>query len=410
MGPPGNAVLGYSLMRRLTITVALVVLSGSATVAQAGPFGGFAGDSSVYLQGGDRLCRPVTIARMGARDNTAAVCSKGAPDVVARLKVTKGTAQVGAGARYDATIQGSSFTIRDKQIGTALVTWSATDPITKIIAIHVSGDKKLLAVEYEARMFGRSRQQVMGFRLPAVQRAPQPRADRVKTKKTLTADQSKALGKALKKARKLAHRGRHRRAEAAFRKVLAIDPDHPEARYGVAVALAGRRKFAAAIAELTILSRSKHPRAIVFLVEARSARVFRSRRAAQAFRVATLLAPMPGRVKSAYERVAGQGGTWEQTGQRCTKAWVNLRLRRLPKQTFKLRIRSRCPGNNYVVRLHGMWKTKGTSGLALRMPNGNKADSVVQCQLSVCRDGSGEDCMRCPIDRDLVVEFRTVRR
>lgn len=214
-----------------------------------------------------------------------------------------------------------------------------------------------------------------------------------------------AVARALAAADRQLKRRRWKQAEAAYRKVLAQDGDHPAARYGLAVALIHQKKTAEAIAALQELGRSSRPDAPPWRVEARLGKHFESLRADPAFRRAVGIDPDPARPPTAYERLVGQGGTWEQAGMPCQEPQVTLSLDR-KKKKFSLVIRTRCQGMDDRTRLGGTWAAAGTDRLALTFPNQGGPDERLECSLAP--DG-GEDALTCALE-DLSFTMRVVRR
>jgi hypothetical protein len=406
-------------MRNAPIIAALAVLLLASPTASAGTFGGFSKNETVYLNGSHQVCKPIPLAKLGTSSSAGPKCSSADAQAVARHQFKRLPAQRGVTADFRAVASGMSLIIVNARTNAKVVSWSAGDPISRVINVYATKAKDLIAVEYETRMGGSASTDVVAFRLPTGSRPNTTTTTTTTNTNTntqpgtkLDAAQRKQYAKLMKQAKRWQRRGRRGRTKAIalYRKALALDSNLPEPRFRIAVILAKGKKTSQTLAELKLLAASKHPRAIVWLVEARSNRAFRKLYANKIFRAVVGLDRKSSQATTAYERVAGFGGKWEQAGQVCEKAWVNLNLRRLPKQTFRLRIKSRCRGYADTTRLGGKWKAVGRAQLNLVLPNKGAKDQTVVCRLFQCTDGSGEDCMRCPIARDIILNLRVVRR
>jgi hypothetical protein len=202
-------------------------------------------------------------------------------------------------------------------------------------------------------------------------------------------------------------RRRWKKAEEAYRAALA-GGDVPAARYGLAAALAGQGSAADAITELVALARSTHPEAPRWLVEARLGDRFSRLRGEAGFRRAVGIDPDPARPPTAYERLVGLGGRWEQTGTACQQPTVDLGLDRKTGK-FQLVIRNRCQGQDESTRLGGTWQASGAAALELRFPNAGGPEEKLSCQLDAAPDRTGEDRLSCTLE-DMTFTMRVVRR
>jgi hypothetical protein len=192
------------------------------------------------------------------------------------------------------------------------------------------------------------------------------------------------------------------RAAAAWRAVLALDAQHAEALFRSAQ-LVGRQP-AAALAALAALAGSPRPDAIEWLIEARFDPAFAALRAEPRFRAAVGL---DRRATSAYERLLGLGGQWEQSGTACDRAEVRLALAR--DRTFKLRVRTACQGSQLDMPFKGTWRIEGDR-VVLTLPNkGRKTTEADEagCALQAAGD---EDALTCQIGRDLDFTVLPTRR
>lgn len=403
---------------RFLLVFAAILLVGAE--ARAGTFGGFSRDERLYLRGPDRVCEPFAA---GKTVSGFPKCSQATPKDVASLGFRKGTLQVGATARYKVSVRkGTAICVVDTRSGKKAAGWASVDPISRITAVRVSQNGRLVAVEYEARTAGRPVEEVVVFSMPVSGAAPAPTPGVAEEAPSKSPDPGGArVGPAVpdkdreaaqatvSKAWKLVARGKYAKAAALFEQALSLDRGSSEARYGLAVTLARRGKKAQAIAALAELRSSSDPEAVVWRVEARFDKAFKKLLANGEFRKAVGLDVAPGTPASPYERLVGQGGHWEQGAVPCDRARVNLDLQRLPRR-FKMRIRNRCQGLDETTRLDGSWALAQGAGLELTFPNVDGPDETMRCGLAVCPDGSGEDCLTCGVGTDMEMKFRVVRR
>ncbi len=415
-----------------TTLALLALLSVAAGSAAAGPFGGFASQGDFYLSGTDQVCR--AIALDGPTSRATPTCEVADDRRIAAARFRQGSLQKGRGAVFAASARGNELTLTRQPSGETVVVWSSFDPIADVVAVHADDKKRLVAVEYQVRFGGRVRVETVGFvvsrdRSPGAtpDADPSPDSDADPTGpapgQTGTADgagadqadgsaagptDSPELSAALERARRLDKRGRARPAETAYRAALALDEDHPEARYGLAKQLAKQLKRPAAVAALQRLaaSRAERPDAIEWLVEARFERAFAALRADPDFRKATGLDRDPARERPLYERLFGFSDTWEQAEVKCEQAEVRLAMKRR-QASAKLTITSRCGGFPSKTRLSGNIRLRGDDRVELVLPNRGGPEEVVACEMATCSD---EDCLRCAIDRDLSFTLLPVRR
>jgi hypothetical protein len=394
-------------MRRAIAALVVGFLGpGLAATAAAGPFGGFARDGKSYLDGGDRVCQPA-----GAG---APVCRKASKEEVTRLGFRMGTPQRGSTATVTAEASGSTIKIKDARSKALLVEWKAIDPVARIVAVHLADGGGLVAVEFETRASGRTVGQTVGLTLrgkaassatakpqkgTAQLPAPPPAAA------TLTPEQARAVAAAVKDGGAQLKKKKWAAAEAAYRKAIGTAGDHPAARFGLAAALAQQKKKPEAVAELKLLGRSPLADAPVWLVEARASAHFTALREDPDFRRAVGIDRDPDRQPSAYERLVGPGGSWEQTGQSCQTPTISLKLDRKTKK-FVLLIRVRCQGDDETTRLGGTWAASGQTDLMLTFPNPGGTDEKLTCKLT---ESGSEDALGCTLE-DIVMDLRVVRR
>lgn len=434
-GPGAALVVSFGGMFRIVLAVLAILVAGGVTPAAAGSFGGFSEDQTRYLSGRDQVCVPIAVADPGP--SAAAQASRAVPACepaddrrVASARFRRGVPQQGPRADYEASARGTDITLRERRSGRTLVIWSSVDPIDRITGVHASESRApggpgapvaLVAVEYEVRFGGRTRIETVAFAISAaapaavtpavpVPPAPGPSAGTPPAPGppagTPPAPDDPRVGERLGKARRLDARNQAKPAEAAYRQVLEIDPDHAEARYGLARSLARQRKQPAAIEALVALARSSRPDAAEWLVEARFDRAFQGLRGDPAFRAATGLDPDPARQRSLYERLLGFSDTWEQAEVKCEQAEVRLSLERRARK-FRLAITTRCGGYPTTTRLQGRFRLGQGDRVDLVLPNAEGPEDAVACRMQLC---SSEDCLQCVVDEDLTFTVLPVRR
>jgi hypothetical protein len=409
-------------LRRLVASVAGLSTLALSALALAGPFGGFSRDGTRYLDG-SRVCQPVSGARGAPR------CEKKGADEIARLGFRKGTVQRGAGAAVAAQVSGTRLVVRSADGKTALADWDSGNPVGAVSAVYLGEAGKLVAIEYDARLSGRSTPQVVvlalsspvggGASRPSTPSTPAPSPSTTSPSPSTSSPTSPSPASAptpddpkltaqLRAADKQLARKKWKQAEAEFRGALALSADHPAARYGVAASLAGQRRSAEALAELSALARSTHPQAPRWLVEARLGPHFTGLQGDAGFRRTVGIDRDPARAPSAYERIIGPGGRWEQTGTPCQEPTVDLMLDR-KSEKFQLTIRVRCQGDDETTRLSGTWKAEGAELLRLRFPNVEGPEEQLTCKLAAAPGPSAEDTLGCSLE-DLQMTLRIVRR
>lgn len=389
-------------MRPVQVAILAVVVS-LASPASAGVFGGFGGREDGYLVGRDKICTPLAVAS-GKASGTPA-CSKASDDQVAQLSVKEAKALHGRDASHSAASKGRTIEVTATKKEAVVVTWEAPDPISRIDDVYVSQYGNLIAVEYSVRRGSRDVSEVVVFDLrgatttdPVTGDSKPPVTDKPPVVEPPPA--TAKLTKAVKAARKAA-KGKPASALKAWNKVLAIDPDHSEARYGVAIAHARARKPDLAIAALEALGATGRSDAAEYLILARFEKAFAKVRADAKFRAAVGL---DGGSDDFYERLMGQGGSWEQPETACDTPGVSLTLEQA--RTFKLVISSTCSGDRWKDVFKGRWEAK-EPGLRLILPNKGRDDEAFEC--AVERDGD-EDAIKCVLDDDLSFVVRPVRR
>ena len=402
----------------------LLVLGGSlllAGTAAADKLGGFSGVDRPYLVNQDRVCTPLKVADGAAAG--APACTQAAADVVARLSIKDPILQEGPKATFAATASGRTLTVTRKASGTPVVTWSAADPIGKVVEVYASQYQDRVAVAYTTRRLGKEVTDVIAFDLgqgagsqptapagkdPAGQdpagRAPTGK-DPAGTAPTGTAAPAPPADPKVTAAAAAARKApAGARALAAWKAVLAQDGTHPEALFRVAAAQVAAKQTADALATLGVLGGATRADALEWLVEARFDPAFASMRGDAKFRAAVGLDRKP---TSMYERMMGFGGQWEQSATACDKPEV--RLAALRDRTFKLRVKTACQGSTSEMAFKGTWRVEG-GNVVLTFPNKHKtitADDETVCSFEPAGDEEG---LKCTIGRDLEFTVLPTRR
>jgi hypothetical protein len=387
-----------------------LVLGGSlllAGTAGADRFGGFSGIDRPYLVNQDRVCTPLKVTDGAAAG--APSCTQAAADAVARLSIKEPIPQSGPKATFAATASGRTITVTRKASGTAVVTWSAVDPISKIIDVYASQYGDRVAVAYTTRRAGKEVTDVIAFDLgqgagvqPTAPTDPSGKDPTAKDPSALPAPPADPKVTAAVAAAQKAPAGP--RALAAWKAVLVLDGTHPEALYRVAAAQAAAKQTADALTTLGVLAGSSRPDAIEWLVEARFDPAFAGVRSDAKFRAAVGL---DRKARSLYERMMGFGGQWEQSGTSCDRAEV--RLTALRDRSFKLRVKTACQGSTFEMPFKGTWRIEN-GGIVLSFPNKGKtttAGDESPCSFEPVGDEEG---LKCSIGRDLEFTVLPARR
>lgn len=387
-------------------------LAGLAGTARADKFGGFSGIDRPYLVNQDRICTPVAV-KDGAASG-APSCAPATADVVAKLSIKEPVLQSGPKATFAATASGRTITVTRKTSGTPVVTWSAIDPIGKVVEVYASQYGDRVAVAYTTRRAGKEVTDVIGFDLglgsgiapgkDPVEPGPGPtdptaKDPTAKDPATPAPPADPKLAAAVASAQKAGPK-----AVGAWKVVLAIDAAHSEALYRVAAGQLAAKQAADALATLAVLGASTRADAIEWMIEARFDAAFASLRADPKFRTAVGL---DRKGTSLYERMMGFGGQWEQTGTACDKAEV--RLTALRDRTFKLKVKTACQGNQFEMPFKGTWRIEGAR-IVLTFPNKGKAVSAEDESACAFQTTGDEDALKCTIGRDLEFTVLPARR
>lgn len=373
-----------------------------AAPAAADPFGGFSGVDQPYVVGTDRVCQPLDVVDGVAKGMPA--CEHAGADVIAQLSIKPPQAQRGAKAAFAATASDKVLTVAN-QAGTAVVTWTAPDPIGKVVEVYASQYEDRVAVAYTSRRLGREVTDVVAFvitkttgRDHAVLTPPSatPGTGSGSSAGPPAAPVDPVLTKAIDKAKSAPKP----KAVAAWQDVLALDADNSEAHYRIAAL----SKPADALGKLVALAASRRDDAVEWLIEARFDPAFASLRADPKFRAAVGL---DRKSTTPYERLMGLGGHWEQTGTSCDKPDVWLDASR--DRAVKVRIKSSCEGRVFDTARKGIWRVDG-AGVVLNLARkGEKATARDEAPCAF--EGHGdEDALRCKLDRDLEFVVLPTRR
>lgn len=384
-------------MRRALVVAVLA----TPAAASADTFGGFSGVDRPYLVNQDKVCAPLKVS--GGSAAGAPACEKAAADVVARLSMKAPIPQTGPKAAFAATAAGRTLTIVRKQSGATVVTWEAIDAIARVVDVYASQYEDRIAVAYITRRAGKEITDVVGFDLgqgaSTVRPAPgdpKPSQDPPEATPAPADPKVTAAVTAARKAPKA-------RAIGAWQAVLALDAGHPEALYRIATAQLAAKQRADALATIERLGGSTHAEAIEWRIEARFDGAFAALRADPKFRAAVGL---DRKGSSAYERLMGFGGQWEQTGTACDKPEVRLTASR--DRSFKLRVKTSCQGSVYDTPFKGTWRLDGDR-VVLGLPNQGKVtkEDEAGCVFEASGD---EDALRCTLGRDLEFSVLPARR
>ncbi|MBL0213495.1 MAG: hypothetical protein IPQ07_06420 [Myxococcales bacterium] len=285
------------------------------------------------------------------------------------------------------------------------MTWDAPDPITKIVEVYGSQYDDRVAVAYTTRRMGKELTDIVGFDLQKeVRHDPQLDPDHptgpTVTPPTVTPPEDPKLTKAVAAARKLTKA----KALAGWQAVISIDPQHAEALYQIAVLQAGAKKPAEAQASISALAASTRPDAIEWLIEARFDKAFATLRADPQFRAKIGLDKKGG---SAYERLMGFGGQWEQTGTSCDTPEVRFTATR--DRVVRIRVKSRCSGQVYDLPFKGAWRSDGDRVV---LTFATKGKAVTAADEAVCKfEAQGdEDSLHCNLGNDIEFVVLPTRR
>lgn len=384
-------------MRSAVLLVLLVAPAAADT------FGGFSGVDVPYLVNQDRVCRPLAV-KDGAATG-APTCEKAAADVIAKLSFKDPIVQRGPKATFVATASGRTLTVT-KKTGDPVVTWTSTDPIGKVVDVYASQYEDRVAVAYTVRKLGKEVTEVIGFEVIKTtgRDATQPPTTTQPPPATTVTPAAPPEDPKVKKAVEAARKASKAKAMAAWQAVLAIDKEHSEAMYRIAVLQLGAKKNADALAMLDKLAKSTRGDAIEWLVEARFDNAFAPLRSDAKYRAAVGL---DRKSQTAYERIMGFGGQWEQTGTSCDTPEVRLTL--LRDRTFKLRVKSVCRGQSFEQPFKGTWRLD-TDGIVLTLPTKGKQATAKDDAPCAFGKERGEDSLHCELDRDLDFVVLPTRR
>jgi hypothetical protein len=394
-------------MRRTAIALPFVGFMALSSPARGDTFGGFSGVDRPYLVNQDRVCTAIVVANSTAVG--APRCEKVAADVIARLSIKPPIVQSGAKASFVAQAAGRTITVSRKTGGT-VVAWDAPDPVVKIIETYASQYDDRVAVAYIVRRAGKEVTDVVAFDLgqnqtaikdPAVPaRDPAVDPTRPAPADGATTPDDPRLAKAVADARAASKP----KALAAWKAVLAVDGAHSEALFRSAAAAVAAKHSAEALATLSSLAGSGRGDAIEWLVEARFAAAFASLRADPKFRTTVGLDRKPA---TAYERLMGFGGQWEQTGTSCEKPDVRFSATR--ERGFKLRVKTSCEGSVYDTSFKGTWRIADNRIVLVLATKGKQVSAADEATCGFESAGD-EDAMRCSLGHDIDFVVLPTRR
>ena len=373
-----------------------------AVPAAADTFGGFSGVDKPYLVNQDKVCTPLRVS--GGTATGAPTCEKAGADVVAKLSIKDPIVQRGQKATFAATASGRTLTVTRVPAGDAVVTWSSTDPIGKVVDVYASQYGERVAVAYTTRRLGKEVPAVIAFDLGKPSEATTPGTTTppvtTTTPGTTAAPEDPAVSKAVAAARK----AKGKAAVAAWQKVLAADAQNSEAQYVLASTHAKNKSSADALAALTKLAESPRADAIEYLVEARYDAAFASLRSNPTFRDKVGLDRPP---RTAYERLMGFGGQWEQTGTACDKPEVRFTATR--DRVVRIRVKTKCEGVGYDLPFKGTWRLDGDN-VVLTFPTKGKAASAEHEAPCTFEKQGDEDALHCVLGRDIDFVVLPTRR
>jgi len=387
--------------------IALALLTAATTAASADTFGGFSGVDRMYLVNADKVCAPLAVDAGIAKGSPA--CEKQAADVIAKLSVKPAISQKGVKGTFAATASGRTLTITNKASET-LVSWTAPDPIGRVVDVFASQYEDRVAVTYTTRRLGKEVTDVVAFELVKTTGRSQPAApatpgDPQPVQPTQPATQAPPEDPAVTKAVEAARKAPKARSLAAWKGVLAVDAMHSEATYRIAALELGAKRNADALAAPEKLSTRPPADAIQWQVEARFDKAFAALRADPKFRAAVGLDRAP---TNPYERLMGFGGQWEQTETHCDKPQVKLTVSR--DRSFRLRVASHCRGNGYDIPFKGTWRVTDDKTITLTVPTKGKAVTAKDETPCILEKQGEEDALHCALDQDLDFTVLPTRR
>ena len=393
-----------AMQRRWVVVGVLGTLASLTPWAAADTFGGFSSIDAPYLVNQDRVCTPLEVTNGQA--SGAPKCEKAATDDIAHLTVKPGIVQSGAKATYAATAANRVVTVTKD--GSAAVTWTAADPVGKIVEVYASQYEDRVAVAYTTRQLGKEVTSIVAFTIVKTTGKGVGGPSTVKPTTTVTgpapatSKDDPAVQQAIDAARKAA-KGKQL---AAWQAVLALDANHSEARFRIAALQASAKQNADAIAALEQLVKSTRGDAIEWLVEARLDPAFAGVRADAKFRAAVGLDRPPTTV---YERLMGFGGQWEQTGTSCDAPEIRLSVKR--DRSVKLHVKSSCEGRVYDLPFNGTWRLDDADHVTLILPpqKGAAASNKDEAPCVFKKHGE-EDALHCTVGKDLEFEVLPTRR
>lgn len=394
----------------LGVVGAVLAIRGGINVAYAESVRGFAMSDRRVAVALDRICTPLVVKAAVAQG--AVSCAALAPADLPGLALAGAAAR----ARYVASGSGAVLTVRDGD--QVVVTWTAPHPVGQVVSVQQSEAGDRVVVWYRTRRMGREVTEVVVFDLRADQLTPahatgvhQPGSPEARAAETAPPPLDESAGRPPAgpnaKAAALAvqaRRARGKAAVAAWHRVVKADGAWVDGHYELAKACATQGQTSAAIAVLSGLRDSRDPRGAEWLVVARFDNAFAKLRAEPAFRA---LVGYERQAATGFERVMGQGGTWEQTGTGCDTPTVALTF--TPARTFALEVVAKCDGQRITSRFRGSWRADSMSKVTLLVPPqaGATGGDPIACEF---RSRGQEDGLQCEVDEDLGFFALPVRR
>ncbi len=396
------------------VLILSTLLLALPSVAAAEKFSGFTGRGGKFTRGAT-LCSPVR------GDFDSPKCR-----TVATPSLAKGVLQTGENALVMVKKTGTSIVVLSKEDGSKLFRWDSGEVLTGIGDVYIDNSGCFVAVEYTLRIGGRTVDRVvvlalkkalnMGDLSGQVPQLGDPTAKppigtiTKKPDKVVEVVLPKEFVTELKTGVKWAARRKHTKAVTSFKKALTLVPKQPEALYRLARSQYLANDLDSSKMTLKLLAEDKSQQGAKWRVEARYDKAFKALRSDGDFRKSVGITRAVGEKISSYERLVALGGKWEQESLPCEQPQVNLTLLRNKKRRFDLVILSRCQGSKETTRLDGSWLAASQGSLHLKFPNTSSDDEDLVCQLELCSDGSGEDCLRCKPEPDIEFLLRVVRR
>src|SRR5688572_25723298 len=131
----------------MVMRTALSLLLALASPAAADTFGGFSGVDTPYLVNRDRICYPLEV-KAGAAKGQPTCEKEVTADVLAKLSIKEPIVQRGPKATFAANASDKTLTVSKKASNEAVITWTAMEPIGKVVEVYTSQYEDRIAVAY----------------------------------------------------------------------------------------------------------------------------------------------------------------------------------------------------------------------------------------------------------------------